>query len=170
MNYLFFDEVRASPQTVLRRVCDALDLRSQRACSRWQRSHKNENPVRVDTVVTSEDRRMVAGRCMEDLEWLAERFDGPAKAWASVQSGWWADQRVCSSQASRKASPRGPNYTQAMRQVAEMHGPWVSHNIELAKNLFTIGEEPTGDGPRLRRFLTVTEALLGKISRETRVL
>ena len=170
MTYLFFDQLRGVPHDMLRQVCGALDIPF--AASRFPLASQpqNENSVIADGVATAEHRRMLAERSMADLEWLSDRFGDHAKEWFLRAQRLVARSRGGCAPGVPTVAPTRPNIVAGMRQVTEMHGPWVSHNIALAEGLLTIGEAPTGDGLRLRRFLAASEALLGPVGRQTRVL
>lgn len=57
-----------------------------------------------------------------------------------------------------------------MAEVVARHGPWRSHNLEVAEGVFTIGPEETGDEVRLQRFRAASDALLGPPGPGMRVL
>ena len=55
-------------------------------------------------------------------------------------------------------------------KVIEQHGPWISHNIKLADDCYTIGPGFTGKGERAKRYLQTIADIARRPFKDLRIL
>lgn len=55
-------------------------------------------------------------------------------------------------------------------KLVEQHGPWVSHNIKLADDCYTIGPGYTGKGDRAKRYLQTIADIARRPFKDLRIL